>query len=1348
MFGWKKSSSVKLQRPDSLDHDFIQFMDEVNIQGDARLNMMKLDADKKKVLIEQWRSGKDALSISGKSREDAHQKTSIHQKQTIVNQYYRRKEKEAISKSLPPLSAIDSLSPTDVDRALEKALNDPDMNITGAAKANVLTTMTDSGKRLMLKQYIQKKDVIKDSPTVSQKATQLHQIGSSSQASYQMRSPLIDERLSVPPPSITDVVPKSLPPVPLQDTFYSAQIVQTGFEQFISQLADRNTSLKGLQRILSNFKTHLSLCNEQAIKQFTETAVVVLGQPIKGLEIFEVLLQRITEEAIASAKAVNVRNPNFSAARSGYADAVLSDELRLEAISCLQTVMNVKDGMAAALQLPSLIREIAFCMTFLPQTQLSKLGSESRIKSANLYLRIKVAEVLGSLCLLSDEGLRRVTQSLSDVSKLLYETSPFQSIIASLINPFVHASSVSLREEEDPVVASRLDTLDLIWDFRIAILIFIIGIVSASEETSERVALRSAFDAGGLRKALSTLRSWSPPHRLVDHIQLYDEDKDDDQEAFEEEFKRLNLGMSDAEEILKNLMDSATRLPDPQYSWNLILRSLSSLVTIANALSGHVSSSDPSLDVDSSDRRNDAELALKVVEKVGVTVAGAISAWYEDGKLADIPKSLKLKSLAHEVSVQLSSVTGVDVRLAHEVESSKTLKEELEKTRAQYQDTLLTVDNQQRVINEMRLQLDQLDQEPSKSSQIIEAAVEAATVSFRDEIKRLQDTISSLSKERDDALTRVNTLTEKSKSEARYDTPINTEADGFLAALPSLTIPEVGITMKSLEWTKVPAKSINKSVWKEIVDEAYQSESSLAPSILDNVELEKLPELFKKTDEFGNAVSAKSARISALSKKRNVMLLDLPRARNIGILLGSLRVSYEVIRDAVKKVDDNILTPEKLSILKRCLPTNEEIERVKAYEGNVEELGNAEQFIAAISQVDRFSQRVEAIHFRQRFSEEVAEVAPDLDTITRATKTLRTSSRFKKLLQAILIIGNFVNNGTFRGNTYGFSMDSLLKLRDMTCSDWSNLRERAPTMLHYVARRLDEVDPDLVDLKDELASIELASKVCIPALLESVHSLQQGVEQIKAELAEIAALPHSASNDWFKEIMEAFVVSAEVRSRELLKKAALVEAEVKQMFVYFGEDPSRRQSAPEDFFRVIWEFQLSLQKAYQENVATDTRASREGRIHEVSRRTQPSAMAAAIAERRLKLKPVRGAEPFAKRLTVRRYKGAGGSTPDSGDIQEFGRLMADGGQGFKSIIAARKTMRKLVTQARSKNSRGELSGLFDRAVIPDVQLPQDGDFDDKSEPSLEAPFSPTDSVGSDVPSAIKELLEEAKYSDA
>jgi hypothetical protein len=173
--------------------------------------------------------------------------------------------------------------------------------------------------------------------------------------------------------------------------------------------------LKGLHRILINFRIQLSISDPVAIKDFTEAVVTINDQEVHGVEALEFAMRRIGDVITASSTSSSglVRSSSRSSLNhffhnntqiAGYADAVLGDELRLEAINCISILVNYEYGMAAVLSQPGLLSQMTVCLTLTPQAQ--SVGSESRVKSANLAMRIKVAEVLGPLCLLSEQGFR------------------------------------------------------------------------------------------------------------------------------------------------------------------------------------------------------------------------------------------------------------------------------------------------------------------------------------------------------------------------------------------------------------------------------------------------------------------------------------------------------------------------------------------------------------------------------------------------------------------------------------------------------------------------------------------------------------------------------------------------------------------------------------------------------------------------------------------------------------------------------------------------------------------------------------------------------------------------------
>ena len=74
---------------------------------------------------------------------------------------------------------------------------------------------------------------------------------------------------------------------------------------------------------------------------------------------------------------------------------------------------------------------------------------------------------------------------------------------------------------------------------------------------------------------------------------------------------------------------------------------------------------------------------------------------------------------------------------------------------------------------------------------------------------------------------------------------------------------------------------------------------------------------------------------------------------------------------------------------------------------------------------------------------------PDIVTVTDACKRLRKSDKFVKLLELVLFIGNYLNAGHNKGQSFGFDVDFLPKLRDSKSADNSQ------TMLHFMANMIE-----------------------------------------------------------------------------------------------------------------------------------------------------------------------------------------------------------------------------------------------------------------------------------------------------
>ncbi|OAD01857.1 hypothetical protein MUCCIDRAFT_14281, partial [Mucor lusitanicus CBS 277.49] len=325
-------------------------------------------------------------------------------------------------------------------------------------------------------------------------------------------------------------------------------------------------------------------------------------------------------------------------------------------------------------------------------------------------------------------------------------------------------------------------------------------------------------------------------------------------------------------------------------------------------------------------------------------------------------------------------------------------------------------------------------------------------------------------------------------------------------------------------------------------------------------------------------------------------LLEFNRANNIAIMLAKIKLPYPDIRDAIWNIDDNILSTDNLMAIRQYIPTKEEIEIVKEYQGDVDMLGNAERYFRSIMYIPRLADRVSCMIFRRRFKDELEEILPELDIIQMAITELKSSTKFKHVLKTVLAIGNYLNGQTVRGNARGFHLDALLKMRD-TRAEGEGV-SNVPTLLHYLVYFLSKSDDDVVNFRQDISHLQAAAKLSAPTLFATVNSLNGNLNQIKEELSLSTRRKTSELQiDRFAEAMQEFVLEAEPVVNDLKAMTRDIEEKLKDLIVYYGEDPNTIKS--EEFFDIISTFSNSFEKAQIEIHEARERALKRQRQQEM-----------------------------------------------------------------------------------------------------------------------------------------------------
>lgn len=367
--------------------------------------------------------------------------------------------------------------------------------------------------------------------------------------------------------------------------------------------------------------------------------------------------------------------------------------------------------------------------------------------------------------------------------------------------------------------------------------------------------------------------------------------------------------------------------------------------------------------------------------------------------------------------------------------------------------------------------------------------------------------------------------------------------------------------LRNLYWEAVPLPE-TKSIW-------HDQEQKLPNEF--KMELEKK---FSKTP--AKTVVRSPSKRKAKKRSSKVSLIDGKRGSNIGIMLARFRMPYNEIANAILCIDKNILSIEKLQALIRFAPEHEELNLIRSYEGDINILGDAERYFHAILDIPRYTNRLQALLATWQFHSNVEELQRLMNAVLDASSQVIHSKRLRGVLHIVLEIGNHLNDGTNRSNSSGFRFDYLPKLSQIKTADSKS------TLIHVIAHQLRHIDPDLLNIEEEVPSIEIASRITNQVLQAGMSSIQGSSNIIQSELKQHRLLSSIQSNDAFQSELEPMSNETQTTATTLSKTLQNVESTYFNMCHYCGES-SKSEMDPEVFFSTLGTFLKQLHSADLEN---------------------------------------------------------------------------------------------------------------------------------------------------------------------
>lgn len=353
-----------------------------------------------------------------------------------------------------------------------------------------------------------------------------------------------------------------------------------------------------------------------------------------------------------------------------------------------------------------------------------------------------------------------------------------------------------------------------------------------------------------------------------------------------------------------------------------------------------------------------------------------------------------------------------------------------------------------------------------------------------------------------------------------------------------------GVKLKQINWNKLNANIVNKSVWSKLNDVPVNAE---------------------ELEQYFCAAAAKAAGPATpqAAKPTIVNILDMRRGNNIAIGLSQIKgMSHSDIRDAIieAKDGDKGLSADHLEMLAKFIPTKEEMDQIKAYTGDHALLGAAEKYFLVVDEIPNLGRKLPALVLKNQFAARVAKLDQDISVVKAAAEEITNSTNFLKFLEYTLANGNYLNAGTRNAQAYGFRIDDIKKLADTKASG------RRISLLHYIIEQVGKKEKEVLSFPDGMPSLSKAAAAPLQTMATDLLALTNDVKSIDKELEDKD--PKSIK---FREVFETFGKIAKLDVENLTKKNKEMTDALATMFTTYGDDPKKAEDgkAIEEFYKMF-----------------------------------------------------------------------------------------------------------------------------------------------------------------------------------
>ncbi|KAJ8028208.1 Protein diaphanous-like 3 [Holothuria leucospilota] len=371
--------------------------------------------------------------------------------------------------------------------------------------------------------------------------------------------------------------------------------------------------------------------------------------------------------------------------------------------------------------------------------------------------------------------------------------------------------------------------------------------------------------------------------------------------------------------------------------------------------------------------------------------------------------------------------------------------------------------------------------------------------------------------------------------------------------------------MKRANWSKLGPRNLNKnSFWVKVREEQLENEDVMKELSLTFAS--------KPAKKMGGGKGEGGETEEKKKKVKQAKVLDSKSAQNMAIFLGSLKASQDEFISKILEVDETFLDDAIITNFLKNMPEQEDITKVFELKAEQNDMIEAEQFCVKLGSIRRLVPRLNSMSFKMKFKEIVGDIKPDIVIGIKGCEELRNGKKFHRILELILLFGNYMNAGSRNERSLGFDLEYLTKLRNTKSVD------NKITFLNFLAETVQKKFPDIADFADELTHVEKAARVSEDVVQGNLSGMEKQLNELETNLK---VFKPSADNDKFKEVMDKFVVIAKEEYDTLKAMFAKMKDLFSELSEFFCFD--KKKTSFEEFFQQIKTFLSDYLQSKEEN---------------------------------------------------------------------------------------------------------------------------------------------------------------------